>query len=63
MSTPIITFKSGMNSIADREIGWGALKLYALVSVPLMILTFAAWIFVNLTEKRKARKRDAGSMV
>jgi hypothetical protein len=58
MSTPIVTFKSGTKDMADREIGYGALKLFAVISVPLMILTFAAWIMVNWLEKRKARMRE-----
>ena len=58
MSTPIITFKSGTNNIADREVGWGALKLFAVISVPLMVFTFIAWIIVNWIEARKARKRE-----
>ena len=58
MSTPIVRFKNGTTEMADREIGYGALKLFAVISVPLMILTFAAWILVNRLEKRKARKRD-----
>jgi hypothetical protein len=58
MSTPIVRFKNGTTEMADREIGYGALKLFAVVSVPLMVLTFAAWILVNWLEKRKARKRD-----
>lgn len=58
MSTPIVKFQTGTNNIADREIGYGALKLFTVVSVPLMVLTFAAWILVNWLEKRKVRKRD-----
>lgn len=58
MSTPIITFKDGTMNLSDREIGYGALKLFVVVSGPLMILTFAAWIIVNCVEKRKAKRRD-----
>lgn len=56
MSTPIVTFQNGTKHLSDRDIGLGALKLYLVVSFPLVVLTFAAWYVVVWLERRKELK-------
>ena len=60
MSTPIVNFnqKNLDNSeFSMKNIGVGALKLYMVVSVPLVVLTLLAWWAVSFREKRKEKNK------
>ena len=56
MSTPIVNFPANSSGFSNRNIGFGALEFYVVISLPLMCLTFAAWYFVYLREKRKEKR-------
>ncbi len=58
MSTPIVTFVPGSSSISDRNVSTGALGLFCAISVPLVLLTFAAWGAVYWWESRKENQRQ-----
>ena len=58
MSTPIVRFAPGSPSASDRNISTGALAFYCAVSLPLVVLTFAAWGAVYWWENRKEQNRQ-----
>lgn len=57
MSTPVVQFNDDNENLSDRNIGVGALQFYVVVSVPLMLLTFASWYAVHWWERRKEKRR------
>lgn len=57
MSTPIVRFDKDGSGFSLDNIGFGALKLYLAVSLPLVILTFIAYWIFTLVERRKLRQR------
>lgn len=56
MSTPIVHFQNNDDGFSVRNIGFGALKLYLVISLPLVLLTLLAWGIFSLREKRRERK-------
>ncbi|KAF7187457.1 Mitogen-activated protein kinase kinase 2 [Pseudocercospora fuligena] len=56
MSTPIVAFKDGAVGFSGQNIGSGALKLYLIVSLPLMSITLLAWGFMIWREKHRVKK-------
>lgn len=58
MSTPIVKFDSTKSGFSAKNIGVGALELYIVVSVPLVLFTFLAWYGVSRWEKRQANKEQ-----
>ena len=57
MSTPIVNFKTDKSTFGVTNIGLGALKLYLVISLPLVLITLLAWGLFSLHEKRKERKK------
>ena len=55
MSTDIVQFQGSEPGLEDFQLG--ALKLYIYISVPLMVLTFAAWGVIYKLETWKAEKK------
>lgn len=56
MSTPIVAFKDGAVGFSGQNIGSGALKLYLIVSLPLMSITLLAWGFMIWREKDRVKR-------
>lgn len=58
-STPIINYQklSEEGGYSWSHIGVGALKLYAIASLPLVFITFAAWGIMDLSARRQRKKR------
>ena len=57
MSTDIIRFESPSGGPGPAVFEANALKLYACISFPLMVLTFAAWYLIYRWESWKAEKK------
>jgi hypothetical protein len=57
MSTPIISFEAGSQSLSQGSISTGALGFFAAVSVPLMLATLLAWWVFYWWEGRRERRR------
>jgi hypothetical protein len=70
MSTDIVRFQGPNGGPGPEVFQADALKLYAYFSIPLMVLTFAAWYLIYKLEswkaekkKRKALEREASEKV
>ena len=57
LSTPVVHFDPNEVGFSYENIGWGALKLYITISLPLMLLTFLAWISMFWWEGKRVAKR------
>jgi hypothetical protein len=57
MSTDIIRFESPSGGPGPAVFEANALKLYACISFPLMVLTFAAWLLIYRWETWKVEKK------
>ena len=57
MSTPIVEFPHDTSTFSSRNIGTGALDLYLVMSLPLMVLTFVAWGGMSWWYGRAERKK------
>ena len=57
MSTDIIRFESPSGGPGSEVFQADALKIYVYVSIPLMVLTFAAWYLIYRWESWKAEKK------
>ena len=57
MSTPVVHFDENddNSSFGSHNIGWGATKLYLMLSLPLVALTLLAWWCFSLRAKQKER--------
>jgi hypothetical protein len=55
MSTDIVTFPAGDANQSQRLVSYAALELYFEISLPLMVVTFAAWYGFYWWEMRKER--------
>ncbi|EME78932.1 uncharacterized protein MYCFIDRAFT_83727 [Pseudocercospora fijiensis CIRAD86] len=51
-----ISFPDGATRFSQQNIGTGALKLYLLVSLPLMCLTLVAWAIMYVREKNRTKE-------
>ncbi len=58
MSTDIIVTKSAGRGKSVQAVQLDALRLYVAISLPLMLVTFAAWWFVYWWSKRNEEKRN-----
>lgn len=56
MSTPIVNFDKNKQDFTSKNIGFGALKLYLAISLPLVVITLLAWWAVSLREDYKDKK-------
>ena len=56
MRTPIVAFNTTETGISNRNISFGALKLYVAISLPLMLLTFLAWRGMFWWEDKKTQR-------
>lgn len=57
MSTPIVHFGNHKEDFSFmKNVGWGALKLYLAMSLPLVALTLLGWYGIRLREKYKYQK-------
>lgn len=56
MSTPIVNFDKNKHDFSIKNIGFGALKLYLVISLPLVVVTLLAWWAVSLREDYKDKK-------
>jgi hypothetical protein len=57
MSTDIVRFESPGGGPGPEVFEADALKLYAYISIPLMVLTFVAWYLIYKWETWKAKKK------
>jgi len=57
MSTDIVRFESSSGGPGPEVFEADALKLYAYISIPMMVLTFAAWYLIYKWETWKAEKK------
>ena len=55
MSTPIVQFDSG-DGLSHRKFSPGALQLFVLLSVPLLLLTLLTWRWLNRRAEAKVEK-------
>lgn len=62
MSTDIIRFQNDQNGEPQRVFHSKALQLYLMITLPLMLLTFAAWYFVKRRIGRKTRQNTDEEM-
>lgn len=58
MSTPIVDFSDNgsllpLNFSFNKNVGYGALKLFVAFSLPCVALTFLVWLAVHRYEKRR----------
>lgn len=53
MSTPIVRFNKNKPDFSGHNIGYGALKLYLAISLPLVLITLLAWWAVSVRENYK----------
>jgi len=57
MSTDIVKFEGPNGGAGPKVFQSDALKLYIYISLPLMVLTFAAWAIIYKLESWKAEKK------
>ena len=57
MSTDIVKFEGENGGPGPEVFQSDALKLYIYISIPLMVVTFAAWGIIYKLEKWKAEKK------
>lgn len=59
MSTPIVQFNPPPSDGQPRKVfSSAALKLYLVITLPLMVLTFISWAFYKYAERRKDKKKN-----
>ena len=61
MSTDIVKFRINKSGLLENSVQLGALQLYIVVSLPLMLITFLAWYGVYWWVNRKERLRLRGT--
>ena len=57
MSTDIVHFQDSNGGPGPEVFQWPALRLYIIISLPLMVVTFAAWGIIYKLESWKAEKK------
>jgi hypothetical protein len=57
MSTDIVQFQDSNGGPGPEVFQWPALRLYIIISIPLMVVTFAAWGIIYKWESWKAEKK------
>lgn len=57
MSTDIVKFEGSNGGPGPEIFQWPALRLYIIISIPFMVVTFAAWGIMYKLEIRRAEKR------
>lgn len=57
MSTPIVHFDTTRNNFTVANIGFGALKMYLVISLPLVLLTLLVYGVVYIYDRHQEKKQ------
>jgi hypothetical protein len=57
MSTDIVSFQTTSTGKQEKTVSLGAIEIFLATSLPLMLLTFAAWFVVYRWVNRKDSRR------